>query len=143
MNRYPYLRAYMAGFLFPSWLLVAVIGGIEVFRIPIQTPPPSLDLERILILAMAVIPNVWGLWNMLYFAAGLRRRLPLGAWGALFALVVFPIGVFAVRTLGGEQQWRQFSWTAELEVLPVAIGVYFLVWKFIVAFFNRVVELGS
>jgi hypothetical protein len=37
----------------------------------------------------------------------------------------------------------QFSWTTELEALPVAIGVYFLVWKFIVAFFNRVVGLDS
>jgi hypothetical protein len=80
---------------------------------------------------------------MLYFAAGLRRRLPLGACGALFTFLVVPIGMFAVRTLGGEQRWLQFSWMTELEVLPVAIGVYFLVWKFIVAFFNRVVGLDS
>jgi hypothetical protein len=135
MNRYPYLRAYMAGVLLPSWFLLAVvIIGLGIIGIELESPAV---VERIIIFAMAVVPNLWGLWNMLYVGMGMKRRLPLGVWGALLPLLIIPMGVALTRSL----DVRFMTPTLVLEVAPVAIGAYFLIWKFIVAFFNRVVGL--
>lgn len=130
---HPYLRAYMAGVLLPSWFLLAVVViGLGIIGIELESPAL---VERIIIFAMAVVPNLWGLWNMLYAGLGLKRRLPLGVWGALLPLVILPMGVALTRSL----DVRILTPAVVLEVAPVAIAVYYLVWKFVVAFFNRVV----
>ena len=130
---HPYLRAYMAGVLFPSWFLLAVVV-IQLGILQMELESPAL-VERIVIFAMAVVPNLWGLWNMLYVGMGLKRRLPLGLWGALLPLLIIPMGSALTRSVAG----RFLPGLLILEVAPVAMGVYFLVWKFVVAFFNRVV----
>jgi hypothetical protein len=135
MNRHPLLRAYMAGVLLPSWFLVVVISAFGLAQ-----PGLVVDLDRVFIFAMVAVPNLWGLWNLLYFATGLKRRLPLGAWGAFLPFLIVPIAVLTVRTLGAEEK-ALITKKLVVEVFPVAVGVYFLVWKFVVAFFNRVVGL--
>jgi hypothetical protein len=133
--KHPYLRAYMAGVLFPSWLLLAVVViGVGIIGIELE---PAAVMERVVIFAMAVVPNLWGWWNMLYLGTGMKRRLPLGVWGALLPLLILPMGLALTRSM----DVRVFTPTVAMEVGPVAIGVYFLVWKFVVSFFNRVVGL--
>ena len=48
------------------------------FEVPNQfvIPLPGRPLERALIFPMAVVPNVWGLWNVLYLALRHRVRMP-------------------------------------------------------------------
>ena len=86
---------------------------------------------------MAAVPNLWGLWNLLYVAMALKHRLPLGAWGALLPLILIPSGL-------GLQRILSLSVLTPLEALaafPVAAAIYYLIWKHAVGFFNRVVEV--
>ena len=133
MNRHPYVRAYMAGVLLPNWFLLVVLVGLTVYGIP-------SPFERVIMFPLIVVPNLWGAWNTLYIAMALKRRLPLGVWGALLPLILFPLGLLLQRFLGLEL----FAWRDVLQVaplLPVAMGVYYLAWRHIVGFFNRVVGM--
>ena len=65
MNRHPYLRAYMAGVLLPTWFLLIALAGFVAGRLVFQIPIP---IERIIVFPMAVVPNLWGLWNLVYIA---------------------------------------------------------------------------
>jgi hypothetical protein len=38
---------------------------------------PAHPLDRAFLFPMAVVPNAWGLWNMLHLALRSRLRLPL------------------------------------------------------------------
>ena len=78
MRGHPYIRAYMAGVLLPSWFLLIVLGGFLVGHLTQRLPA---GLERALIFPMAVVPNLWGLWNLLYVSLGLKERISIGAFG--------------------------------------------------------------
>jgi hypothetical protein len=39
-------------------------------------------LERAIAFPMAVVPNLWGIWNALYLALGSRGRISIGIFGA-------------------------------------------------------------
>ena len=77
MRTHPYLRAYMAGIVVPTLFLLIVVAVdayqkyyFEVsnqFVIPLSSSP----LQRAILFPMAVVPNVWGLWNMLYCGCNL------------------------------------------------------------------------
>jgi hypothetical protein len=131
MNRHPYLKAYMAGALLPTWFLMAILAAFVLARLIAHWPVP---IERAIVFPMAVVPNLWGLWNVLYTALRLRRFLSLGAHGALLPLLLLPAGLGLAQILdlpfvtpGG----------AAL-VLPAAVALYYLLWKHVVAFFNEV-----
>ena len=133
MNRHPYLRAYMAGIVVPTLVLLVAVIAFTIARITYGVP---LVLERLIIFPLAAVPNLWGLWNILYVAL-LARRLPLGAWGALLPLLLAP-GGWAVAHLVGFELPK----VAPLVVVPVGIIVYYLIWKHVVARLNAIVGIA-
>ena len=135
MKTHPYLRAYMAGVLLPSWFLLIVI---TVFLIALVTDRIPARLTSAIVFPMAIVPNLWGAWNALYQLPGLRRRVSIGAFGALLPLILVPAGL----TLAAELNLGFFTVRQAAMMLPVAMAIYYLAWKYAVAFFNRIVELG-
>ena len=131
MNRHPYLRAYMAGVLLPSWFLLVVLTGFVFGRLIYSMPAP---VEQMIIFPMAAVPNLWGLWNVLFKALLLRRRLTLGVWGALLPLILIPGGLLLQRLMS----FSVFTSIEALAAFPVIAAVYYLARKHIVGFFNRV-----
>jgi hypothetical protein len=77
---------------------------------------------------------MWGLWNLLYVALFLKRRLSLGIWGALLPLILFPGGLLLQRLMS----FSLFTSIEALAAFPLVAAVYYLAWKHIVGFFNRV-----
>ena len=66
---HPYLRAYMAGIVVPTAFLLVVMTAFTLSRFVFEVPVP---IERVVVFPMALIPNLFGVWNMLY--VGLRSR---------------------------------------------------------------------
>ena len=98
MRTHPYLRAYMAGIVVPTILLLLMVSVFATLRFevfPLAPPPgePTLGtallfeaIGRAIIFPMAIVPNLWGLWNMLYLAIGGKTKLSLGLYGALLPI---------------------------------------------------------
>jgi hypothetical protein len=146
MNTHPYLRAYMAGIFTPTLVLLLILSGFILARLVFQLPIP---LERVLVFPMALVPNLFGLWNILYVWSG--RRLPIGFHGALLPVIMAPLGALLAKHLGvfamGPQgiTWFQQITIPYLLLVPwfcVALVVYYLVWKYIVGFLNKVLEIA-
>jgi hypothetical protein len=104
-------------------------------------------IERLLIFPLAIVPNAFGLWNMLYVALRPHWHTPIGLHGAVLPLFIGPIGFAIVSSLGYIRLTDsgimvldvQPISTAALCVLPfVAIAAYYLLWKYAVGFLNRV-----
>jgi hypothetical protein len=144
MRPHPLLRAYMAGTLVPTLFLMVVMTVFAYhryyFEVPNQfvVPLPALPLERALIFPMAVVPNMWGVWNMLHLALRSRVRLPLGVHGALLPLLLMPGGVFLASAL----DVFTIQWRFALPMVPIAMTVYYLVWKYFVGFLNEEMALA-
>jgi hypothetical protein len=142
MRPHPYLRAYMAGIVVPTlFLLVLIAFGAThqyYFEVPSQfvVPLPSRPLSRAIFFPMAVVPNAWGVWNMLYLAIRRWLRLPLGVFGALLVLVLIPGGAALARLLDDFSIQLRFA----LPMIPVGMAVYYLAWKYLVGRLN--VEVG-
>lgn len=134
MKGHPYLRAYMAGILLPTWFLLMVLGAFLLGHFTQRLPA---RLESAIVFPMAVVPNLWGLWNLLYTSLWLRERVSIGVFGALLPLVLVPAGVALASVL----DLRLYSLRQAGVILPVAMAVYYLAWRYVVAFFNKVVEL--
>jgi hypothetical protein len=142
MRPHPYLRAYMAGIAVPTMFLIVLLAIYAYFRFYFEVPNqfviplPGPPLEHAIVFPMAVVPNLWGVWNMLHLALRPPLRLPLGAHGALLPLVLIPSGIALARTLDVFTIQPQFA----LPMFPVGMAVYYLAWKFLVGFLNE--ELG-
>ena len=142
MRPHPYVRAYMAGIVVPTLFLLVILTVLSFNRYYFEVssqfviPLPSAPLERAIMFPMAVVPNLWGLWDMLYVALRSRMRLPLGVHGALLVLVLMPGGVVLARTL----DVFAIQWRFALPMVPVGMAVYYLAWKHLVGFLNE--ELG-
>ena len=130
MRNHPYLRAYMAGVLLPSWLLLLVLAVFLTYL-------SKHGLRTGIVFPMAVVPNLWGVWNVLYNVPAIRRRVSIGVFGALLPLVIGPLGVLLVFGLGLDV----YTWRDVALMLPIAMALYYLAWKYVVEFFNRVVGL--
>ncbi len=142
MRPHPYVRAYMAGIVVPTLFLLVILTVLSFNRYYFEVssqfviPLPSAPLERALVFPMAVVPNLWGLWNMLHVALRSRVRLPLGLHGALLPLVLMPGGVVLARTL----DVFIIQWRFALPMVPIGMAVYYLAWKHLVGFLND--EMG-
>jgi hypothetical protein len=110
MRPHPYLRAYMAGIVVPTVFLLAM---------------PARPLSRALVFPMAIVPNLWGAWNMLHLK--LRSRVPvsIGAFGAVLPLLLFPGGIMPARAL----DVFTIQWRFALPIIPIGMAVYYLAWK--------------
>lgn len=145
---HPYLRAYMAGIVVPTAFLLVVMTVFTLARFVFHVPVP---IERVIVFPMALIPNVFGVWNMLYVALKSRLRLSIGVHGALLPFVLVPLGFMLGMVLGaitidhdGVQAFQavRVPYASGVFVLPVVGVVYYLVWKYIVGFLNDLVGLG-
>ena len=142
MRPHPYLRAYMAGIVVPTLVLLVSMTVFACFHFYFEVPSqfvlamPAWPLARAIMFPMAVVPNVWGLWNMLYLALRSRVRLPLGLHGALLPLFLIPGGVALTRVLDVFTIQLQYA----LPIIPIGMGIYYLAWKFLVGFLNE--EMG-
>jgi hypothetical protein len=148
MNTHPYLRAYLAGVLVPTLVLPLVLAAFILVRLVLKMPVP---VEQVLIFPMAVVPTLWGLWNIVWLASHPRTHLPLGLHGCLLVVLLMPVSAvmatfLGVLDLGGHGA----TWFKTLEVpyalitpcfLAVLAG-YYLVWKYIVGFANRVLGVA-
>src|SRR5215510_3649102 len=97
MNTHPYLRAYMAGVVGPSIALLVALTIFILTRLVFHVPIP---IERVIIFPMAVVPNVFGLWNVLYVWSRPHRRLPIGLHGALLPFIIASMGAIGAVSGG-------------------------------------------
>lgn len=144
MRSHPYVRAYMAGIVLPTLLLLVSMAIFACFRFYLEVPSqfvlemPASPLARAIVFPMAVVPNVWGLWNMLYLALRHRLRLSIGLHGALLPLFLIPGGMALAYVL---DVFTIQLWYA-LPIIPIGMGIYYLAWKFLVGFLNQEVGIA-
>jgi hypothetical protein len=148
MNTHPYLRAYMAGIVVPTIVLLLVLSGFILLRLVCQFPAP---IERVIIFPMALVPNLFGVWNMFYLWLRPHPHLPIGFHGALLPFVLVPFGyligtALSVIALGsqGIVYFREITLPYPYFALGFcfALIVYYLVWKYLVGFFNHVLGIA-
>lgn len=144
MRPHPYLRAYMAGIVVPTLFLLVIVAFDAYRRYYFEVPNqfvlglPARPLDRAFLFPMAVVPNAWGVWNMLHLALRSRLRLPLGVHGALLVLILVPGGVALARLLDSFGIQMRFA----LPMIPIGMGVYYLAWKYFVRFLNEELGIG-
>ncbi len=136
MQKHIYLRAYMAGIVVPTILLLVAATVFTIARYVYNVPVP---IERVIVFPMAVVPNAWGLWNVLFVAWRSRLQLSLGLHGALLPILLAPIAI-VVASLSFPIP--NFVVHAFPIAAPVGLIVYYFAWKYLVGFLNRVVELA-
>jgi len=148
MNTHPYLRAFLAGIFVPTLALLLMLTGFIVARLVLKVPFP---IERGLVFPMALVPTLWGLWNMLWLGTHLRTHLSLGLHGTFLPLLLMPAGAMVASCLGilalGNvgATWFQACFVPYALILPCFAGAlvgYYLVWKYVVSFVNHVVGIA-
>jgi hypothetical protein len=148
MKTHPYLRAYMAGVIVPSVGLLVAMTVFCVARLIYRIPIP---IERVLIFPMALVPNLFGAWNILYVWLRPRRHLPIGFHGALLLFVLAPIAFTITTSLGFLEatpggfilfQAITIHYSLAATWFLGALIVYYLVWKHLVAFFNELLGIA-
>jgi len=137
MHQHKYLHAYMAGIVVPTIVLLIGVTAFCIARYVYNFPAP---LERVMIFPMAVVPNLWGLWNMLFVASRSRTHLSIGLHGALLPLLLGPLGILLTRTL--DFQLPIFTSHIFPVLALVGLTAYYLLWKYLVSFLNRSVNLA-
>ena len=147
MNSHPYLRAYLAGIFVPTLVLPLILTGFIIVRLVLALPVP---IERIIIFPMAVVPSLFGLWNMLYLATHPRTHLPLGVHGAILPILGAPTGALVASCLGMLQIGANgITWFQTVHVPYTLLAIfflagvagYYLVWKYVVGLLNRVIGI--
>ncbi|MGA3160400.1 MAG: hypothetical protein ABSC77_04220 [Terracidiphilus sp.] len=148
MNNHPYLRAYLAGIFVPTLVLPLLLTVFIVVRIVLKAPVP---IEQGMIFPMAIVPSLFGLWNMLWLRSHACTRLPIGVHGAVLPLLMAPVGAlvatcFHVLAFGpSSATWFHVLQVPYMLIVPcflAALAGYYLVWKYIVGFLNRVLGIA-
>jgi hypothetical protein len=148
MKPYPYIRAYLAGIFVPTLVLPILLTVFIVARIVEHISTP---IEQVMIFPMAVVPSLFGLWNMAYLGLHARTHHPIGLHGAVLPLLMAPIGALVATSLNVLQigahglLWFQACTISYALVAPgflVAMAAYYLVWKYIVGFLNQVLGIA-
>lgn len=148
MKPHSYLRAFLAGAFVPTLILPVMLTVFIVVRLVLQFPVP---IERGLVFPLALVPCLWGLWNMLWLSSHERTHLSLAAHGAFLPLVLAPAGA-VVATLSGVFALgaNGITWFEVWHIPYVLIAcgfcaaliAYYLVWKYVVSFVNRTLEIA-
>ena len=137
MQSHIYLRAYMAGVTVPSVLVILMLAGFVVLRFGYNVP---IAIERFLVFPLAIVPGLWGLWNMLYIVVRKHWRIPLGLHGALVPLVAGPLALGNAFLAGFEIS--RSAWTIFPAGVALAMLAYYLAWKYLVGFLNGVLDVN-
>jgi len=125
----------MAGIAVPSVFMLVIFTVFCVLRFGYRVDVP---LERAVVFPLALVPNMWGSWNMLYVAT--HRRLPIGIYGAILPVIVFPAALIVAHVVVGP--FPSFFTTLMSLAVPVVLIIYYLVWKYIVSFLNRMLGIA-
>ncbi len=138
----------MAGILVPTLVLPLILIAFIVLRFGMQITFP---IERGLVFPMALVPALWGLWSMLWQWSHERTHLPLGVHGALLPLLMMPAGALIATQAGvlvlaaSSVTWFN-ALTLPYALIAVfvafAMSAYYLAWKYIVGFANRVLGIA-
>jgi hypothetical protein len=148
MNTHPYLRAYMAGIVVPTIVLLLLLIAFVIVRILCQLPIP---IERVMIFPMSIVPSLFGVWNMFYLWLRPRPHLPIGFHGAILPFLLVPSGYLLGRALGmlvlgptGIVYFQAFTVPYALVETGFLFGLiaYYLVWKYLIAFFNQILGIA-
>jgi hypothetical protein len=148
MNTHPYLRAYLAGVFVPTLVLPLMLAGFITVRLVLALPVP---IERFVIFPMAVVPTLWGIWNMLWLRSHARTSVGVGLHGAALPVLLMPLGAMAASCLGilaiglhGVVWFNTVNvpYTLIAPLFLVALAGYYLVWKYIVGFLNSVMGIA-
>jgi hypothetical protein len=134
MTKHLYIRAYMAGIFIPTLFLLVIMTVYCAVRYAYNLPVP---IERVIVFPMAAVPNLWGLWNVLYVAL-FSRHVSLGLFGGALPLLLAPLGYAITRLL--DFPVPHFLVGVLPIALPLGLALYYLAWKYIVGFLNA--ELG-
>ena len=134
MNQHRYLQAYMAGSVLPTMFLLVAMVAFTMIRYVYDVPIP---IERVIVFPMALIPNLWGLWNMLYVWLRGHRHAPIGLHGALLVVLIVPIGFSLAKLLGFALPYRFLGVLGPM----AALVAYYLLWKYVVNFLNELLEI--
>ena len=144
MRPHPYLRAYMAGIVVPTLVLFAALTLFTYFRFfaaPSEFLAPLVNrpLERAIIFPMAVVPNLWGVWNMLHLALRRRVPVPLGLHGAVLPLMLVPAGAALASAL----DVFTIAPSTAIVIAPIGMVIYYLLWKHVVGYLNAEVGVAE
>jgi len=137
MSAHPYLRAYMAGIVLPTMFLLIVFTFFCVARFGYNI---DFQIERVIVFPLALVPNLWGIWNMLYVWLRSHRRLPLGFHGAVLPVLLTPLSLILAKALGFAIPG--YFAAAIYVAFPVVLVVYYLTWKYFVGFFNELLGVA-
>src|SRR5260370_19206846 len=96
MNQHIYLRAYMAGIVVPTIVLLIVGTAFTIFRYVYTVPVP---VELVIVFPIAVVPNAWCLWNVLFVALRSRLQLSIGLHGPLLPILLAPLAILVSSLL--------------------------------------------
>jgi hypothetical protein len=100
---------------------------------------------------MAVVPLLFGLWNMLWLGSHGRTHLPIGLHGAILPLLLMPLGATTASSLGvlvlsaHGATWFNACEIPYALIAPLflaALAGYYLVWKYIVGSLNRLLGIA-
>jgi hypothetical protein len=131
---HPYLRAYLAGIAIPTMVIPLVVAAVATHH----SATRPLHLEDVVIFPIALVPNAWGLWNVLYTRLRRTWNVPIGAFGAALLLVLGPAG-YAIQLAVGIMVWTPSLLAVGI---PITMALYYLVWLHAVSRLNDVVGLG-
>jgi hypothetical protein len=137
MNQHQYMRAYMAGVVVPTIFLLV---GATVFAIARYVYNFPVPVERVIVFPMAVVPNVWGLWNVLFVLWRSRLKIPIGIHGAVLPFLLVPLGMVLTNILNFSIPG--FATRIFPIAAPLVLMVYYLAWKYLVGSLNRIVNLA-
>jgi len=148
MNTHPYLRAYMVGIFLPTLVLPLLLTVFIVVRVVLHVRVP---IEQAMIFPMAVVPSLFGLWNMLWQRLHGHTSVPIGLHGAILPLLMAPLGGAVAHGLGVLQfgssgvTWFHAVSAPYALIGPcflAALAAYYLVWKYFVGSLNRVLGIA-
>jgi hypothetical protein len=138
----------MAGIFVPTLVLPVILCVFITVRLVLQVPVP---VERFLIFPMAVVPSLFGVWNVFYLGSHARTHLPIGLHGAILPFLGAPTGAFVAHCLGmlafgaGGVTWFatcRVPYGLIALVFLAGVALYYLVWKYMVGGLNRVLGIA-
>ena len=148
MNTHPYVRAYMAGIVVPTLGLLVALSAFVTLRLILHFPVP---IERAIAFPMAIVPNLWGVWNMLYVRLRQSRHWRIGLHGLLLPVLLLPMGFLLGRALGvlettpygvtyfGAVALDYAHW---LTGVLAGMSMYYLMWKYVVNALNEILGIA-